>query len=188
MPHAIILVRHALPEVTRGLAPSLWPLTEAAREDCVLLAYHLPGHLAPVVLASPERKADETARVIAMRRGLQAELDRNLREVSRPDDWVGDYRDRAAAYLEGNEQPGWEPRDAVVRRIHAALEPHLAKPGDGDLVVVGHGMSLSLYLASLAGIGAVPFWRALTFPDAWRLDLATRELTHLFLTGAPAEG
>lgn len=56
-------------------------------------------------------------------------------------------------------------------------------------------MAMSLYLASLAprleadgahaGFELVPFWTALTFPDAWCLDLDRNTLTKLFFGGVP---
>ena len=58
-------------------------------------------------------------------------------------------------------------------------------PLDRDLIVVNHGLALSLYLASRTRIDLVPFWQALTFPDAWRLDLESGELSHLFHAGLP---
>ncbi len=182
---ALILVRHAMPQAQPGIAPQAWALSEFAGEDCVLLAHALPEDLAPVVWSSAERKAEQTAAVIAMRRGLRVEVDDGFGEVDRPSEWVEDHRTLAAAYLAGAAHPGWEPRDRVMRRFAAAVERALSAPGGGDVVIVDHGMALSLYLELVARIDIVPFWRALTFPDAWRVDLETGELVRLY-SGAPA--
>ena len=49
-------------------------------------------------------------------------------------------------------------------------------------------MALSLYAANLAdGIDLPAFWRALTFPDAWRVDLETKALERLFFGGLSPE-
>lgn len=187
MARGIVLVRHAMPEVVRGVASQLWELGDGGREDCVLLAHHLPRDLAAAVSSSAEAKARQTAEVVALRRGLTVHVDARFGEVDRPTTWDGDYSERAARYLATGEGEGWEPREAVVRRFTAAIVDALVcSEDDGDLVVVGHGLALSLYLSSCSRIAIVPFWHALTFPDAWRLDTATGALEHVFSGGAPA--
>lgn len=186
MSRALILVRHALPDATPGVAPRLWPLADSAAEDCVLVAHALPERLAPTVWSSTERKAEQTAAIIAMRRGVTNTTDARFGEVDRPDEWVEDHRARAAAYLSGTQHPGWEPRATVMHRFAEAVQAARgAMDPERDLVIVTHGMAMSLYLELVARIDIVPFWRALTFPDAWRIDLETEQLTHLY-SGAQA--
>jgi broad specificity phosphatase PhoE len=186
MARGIILIRHAMPEVVRGVASQLWELGDSGREDCVLLAHHLPRGLASTAWSSAEPKARQTAEVVAIRRGLTVQVDARFGEVDRPTTWDGDYRERAAHYLATGEGEGWEPREAVVRRFTAAIADALVcSGGDGDLVVVDHGLALSLYVASCSPVDSIPFWRALTFPDAWRLDTATGALEQVFSGGAP---
>ncbi len=186
MARGVILIRHALPEVIRGLSSKLWALSESAKEDCVLLAHALPPDLAPMVLSSGQPKVDETAAVIALRRGLRVHVDPRVAEVDQPDAWFdGDYRAVAADYLRGANPHGWEGPEAVATRFAAAVEEALAANETGDLVVVDHGLALSLYLASNVAIDLVPFWQALTFPDAWRLDLEAGTVERLFSAGLP---
>jgi len=188
MTRGLILIRHAMPEVVPGVSSKLWTLGEHTREDCVLLAHALPADLAPVVYSSDQPKTRETAAVIALRRGLSVVTDRRFAEVDQRDRWIDDdYRAVAARYLGGFDEPGWEPRAAVVGRFTRAVDEALAAGPAGDLVVVNHGLALSLYLASVAAIDLVPFWRALTFPDAWRLDLETHALARVFMGGVAAD-
>ena len=189
MTRAIILVRHAMPKVVPGVAPKRWTLSESAAEDCVLLAHALPENLAPSIHTSNEAKAEQTARIVAMRRGLTVTIDPRLAEVDRPQEWVEDHRALAAAYLAGADHAGWEPRAAVVSRFASAVGDAmvLQHDSDGDTVVVNHGMALSLYLANAAGIDVVSFWRALAFPDAWRFDLGTLEIMRLYSGAAARE-
>jgi 2,3-bisphosphoglycerate-dependent phosphoglycerate mutase len=183
----IILVRHAMPEVERGVASTLWRLGDSAKEDCVLLAHALPELLAPVIYTSGQPKTEGTAAVIALRRGLTVVTDPAFAEVDRPDEWDVDYRAVAVGYLSGSGRSGWEIPASVVRRFTVGVERALATAGAGDLVVINHGLALSLYLASRAPIDLVPFWQALTFPDAWRLDLDTSRVERLFFGGVAAE-
>ncbi len=185
MGRGIILVRHAMPDVARGVSSKLWGITEAAGEDCVLLAHALPADLGARICTSSEKKAEQTAAIIAMRRALVTVVDEGFGEVDRPTTWDDDYRVLAAGYLAGADHPGSEPREAVRRRFASAIDRALNGQATGDIVVVNHGLALSLYLASVASIDLVAFWLSLTFPNAWRMDLETGELARLY-SGAPA--
>jgi len=187
MGRGVILIRHAMPQVTRGTSAPLWTLGESAREDCVLLAHALPKDVAPTVYTSPEPKAAETAAVIALRLGLQTTRDARLSEVDRPPVWDEDYRSMVLRYLESGEQPGWEPVASVRARFSAAVDEALAADPKGDVIVSNHGIALSLYAASITAIDLREFWRQLTFPDAWRLDLETKTLERLYEGWLPPE-
>ncbi|OAI38919.1 hypothetical protein AYO38_01890 [bacterium SCGC AG-212-C10] len=179
MSQRVILVRHAMPVTSAEQSSKEWPLSDAARHDCVALARRLPTGLAPMVLTSSERKAVETAEGIALHRSLEVRVDARLGEVERPDAWVEDYRAEAVAYLRDGAQEGWESPTDVVARFSAAVDEALAHAGHQPLVVVNHGLALSLYAASKATVDLLPFWRALTFPDAWQLDLSTGSLSRI---------
>ena len=177
----IVLVRHAMPELERGVASTLWGLAEASREDCVMLAHALPAGISTIVFTSEERKARETADVLALRRGLQVATDAGFGEVDRPTVWDDDYRAVAAKYLATGTGEGWEPRDAVVRRFDSAIERSLAVTVSGTLVVVDHGLALSLWLDSFGAIDLVPFWQALTLPDAWLFEPDSKALERVWM-------
>lgn len=185
---AVVLVRHAMPEVRRGVSSRLWTLGERGREDCVLVAHALTGPLAPVAFSSDEPKARETAAVIALRRGLRTAVDARFGEVDRPQEWVEDHAALARRYLAGEPLPGWEPQDAVVARFTGAIADAVAAAGGGDVVVATHGMAMTLWASSVAGTAdRVRWWEALTFPDAWRVDPGAGTLEHLYLGGAAEE-
>jgi broad specificity phosphatase PhoE len=177
----VILVRHALPEVHQGTSSKLWGLGESAREDCVLLAYALPPGI-PRIISSDERKARETADVLGLRLGVQVEVDPRFQEVDRPQVWDRDYREVAAGYLSGIHEPGWESQGSVVDRFRAGIEQATDTFGE-DIVVVNHGLAMSLWVASAVSIDLVPWWKALTFPDAWRVDVPAGTVEHLWLGG-----
>lgn len=172
-----------MPVPVPGFAPRLWQLDDASREDCVLLAHALPENLAPAVYSSDETKAASTADVIALRRGHQREIDPRFGEVDRGPEWVEDHRAAVTRYLSGTDFGSFEPHPHVVAHVTAAVEAALLAYPRGDLVVATHGQAMTLYLASRTNIDPVPFWNALTLPDAWRLDLDTNALTHVFGAG-----
>jgi broad specificity phosphatase PhoE len=118
---------------------------------------------------------------------LRTAVDQRFGEVDQSAaGWIDDYRAAASEYLATGASPAWEPREAVARRFDAAIAGATANTPTGDLVIATHGLALSLWLASRTAIDIVPFWDRLTFPDAWRLDLESGQLTHVFSAGAPA--
>ena len=182
---AIILVRHAMPKVVPGVASNLWGLGDAGREDCVLLAHALPPGIT-AVWSSDERKARETAEVIGLRLGLPVSTDSGFAEVDRPQIWDRDYREIAAAYLRGIAEPGWESPEAVVRRFQAALE-RASTDASGDVLVVNHGLAMTLWVSSRAAIEAEKWWRDLTFPDAWEFETTSCTVRQLWMGGTSGD-
>lgn len=177
-------MRHAMALADAERPPSQWELGPAARAQSADLA--LRARLGEVVgvVSSPEPKARSTAAAFAARVELPVRTDDRLAEVRRP--WVGDgYRTAAHRYLGGDEPDGWEPRAEVAVRVASAIAERRAEAGSGELVVVSHGLALSLHLEALFRdpFDAYGFWRRLAFPDAWRVDhdqdtlarVATRE-------------
>lgn len=181
-----------MPEVERGVASTLWRLGDSALEDCVLLAHALPATLAPKIFTSDQPKVTQTAGVIALRRGLEVVEDSRLREVEQDHSWIEDYRAAAMDYLRGGpsgESAGWEPRERAAARFGAGVADAMEanRGSSGDVVVVNHGLAMSLWVASIVTIDLVGWWRALTFPDAWRVDLDAGTVDHLWLGGRAGE-
>ena len=173
-----------MPEVRQAVGSTLWGLGDSAREDCVLLAHALPMDTAPVVWTSAERKARETAEVLALRLGRDVRTDPRLSEVDRPPTWDRDYREVAASYLAGEVEPGWEPPNAVVVRFAAGIAAASERADTAeDVIVVNHGLAMSLWMASRLPLDVVSWWKSLTFPDAWRVDLDAQTVEHLWLGG-----
>jgi len=182
MSRAVILVRHAMPEVQPGVASTLWGLSESSREDCVLLAHALPPGIS-AIWSSDERKANETADVLGLRLGLPVHMDARFAEVDRPPVWDRDYREVAAAYLAGTREAGWEKPESVAKRFAAGIESALAAT-NGDILVVNHGLAMTLWLNTAVKLeNPVSWWQSLTFPDAWRLDLEAQALARTWMAG-----
>ena len=177
----VILVRHAMPEVKQGVASKLWELGDAGREDGVLLAHALPPVSA--IWSSDEIKARQTAEVLSLRLGPPVQIDAGFAEADRPNIWDRDYKEVAAGYLRGVEEEGWEPREMVVARFAAAMHRATAA-ANGDIVVVDHGLAMTLWLGSVTELERDPWWRELTLPDAWRFDFESKALEHVWLGGA----
>jgi broad specificity phosphatase PhoE len=170
LPSGVTYVRHAMPVADPGTTPSEWHLDGDGRHEAALLADRL--EVAPrigALVSSTEPKAIETAEAVGARWEAEVLVDGRLREVARP--WVGDgYRHVAHRYLRGDLPAGWEPHEQVAARAAAALAEATSLTS-GPVVLVTHGLLLSVHLADLLGDGfdREGFWSCLSFPDAWSL-------------------
>ncbi|ADD42877.1 histidine phosphatase family protein [Stackebrandtia nassauensis] len=162
----IQLVRHAMPIVDARQPPWCWRLDAAAVAEAEALADRLDA--GGRVVSSTETKAIDTARAITRRLGGDVVVDGDFGEVTRPAAFDPRHRDLAAAYLAGADHPGWEPREVVVARFDAAIARHRDA---STLVVVTHGMALSLWVAHVRGGDVVASWRGLGFPDVVTVDV-----------------
>ncbi|GIF52829.1 broad specificity phosphatase PhoE [Asanoa ferruginea] len=162
----LILLRHAMPAADSAAEPSTWPLSAAGSAAAAALAPLLPPGAG--LVSSNEPKAVQTLRAAAG--GRSVPTDPRLREVDRPPEaWSADFRLARRAYVEGRVPAGWEPPAAVAERMDAAIAAH-RRAGDA-LVVAGHGMAFTVWLASHGLIddpGA--FWAALRLPDLFAVD------------------
>jgi broad specificity phosphatase PhoE len=170
-PPAITYVRHAMPRSDEGVDPTAWHLDDDGRRASAALADRLEvTDGIGALVSSSEPKALETAEAIGIRWGAPTLVDDRLREVGRP--WVGaGYRLVAHKYLRGELPEGWEPHEHVAARAAAAVGQARASI-DGPVVVVSHGLLLSVHLADVLaeGFDRETFWSRLTFPDAWSLE------------------
>jgi broad specificity phosphatase PhoE len=160
----VILVRHAMPAIEPDVPPERWRLGEEGRAAARALADRVPRMTH--VVTSDEPKAYETAEAL---RGWILTIDRRVAEASRPPVADG-YRDLARLYVAGHEHEGWEPHERVVARFRVAIR--LALGYLEPLVVVDHGLALTLWLRSIGAIAdPAEFWSALAFPDAWAIEV-----------------
>jgi broad specificity phosphatase PhoE len=165
-------VRHAMPTVEEGTESTAWHLDEATRVHARAWADRLEvGDGIGALVSSTEPKALETAAAIAERWPAEVHEDDRLREAVRP--WIGTgYRAIAHRYLRGEQPEGWEPHDSVSDRVAAAVADAQRSAGAAPVVVVTHGLALSIHLGDRLGpdFDRESFWSRLAFPDAWALD------------------
>lgn len=143
----LVLVRHVPVVRAAGVHARAWPASEEGLRLAAELARSPALAGAALVATSPEPKARATAEPIAASAGAPLRVDERLAEVDRGDQELlprQEYVALASAYLSG-VAVGWEPAP-VARRRFAAAVAELAEQTDGDLVVVAHGLVLSLYL------------------------------------------
>lgn len=168
----VTYVRHAMAVPDETVHPSEWVLDAKGRASAASLADRLEvGAGIGVLVSSTEPKALGTAAEIGRRWEVEVLTDARLREAVRP--WVGPgYRAVVHRYLRGEAPDGWEPHLEVAARTAAAVREARQLAAGRPLVVVSHGLALSLHLGDQLGPDFEPeqFWSSLAFPDAWALD------------------
>jgi broad specificity phosphatase PhoE len=150
----VIFVRHGRAILQRDLPTHEWRLDPKFHGDIEALKALLPT--VPVV-CSTMRRAIDTAQFFG-----EPTVDSRLDEVSRP--WTDDLDGDLTRYFVGETLDGWEPQAEACARFRAVVDEH------GHAIYVSHGTLLSLYLASLVTLDALPFWANLQNPDAWQVE------------------
>jgi broad specificity phosphatase PhoE len=176
---AIVLVRHAAVEVDREQAPVLWQLSDAGRAGARALARSPVWREVQRIFCSPEWKAHETAQIIAGMNGIAVSVIEGLREVDRParqwfdESYPGGYAGAVAEYFAAPHRAthGWEPPAVAQARIRTCIDTLRAWEPE-PFAIAGHGLTLSLYLASLTGAVPLAFWPSIQFPDLAVVDAA----------------
>jgi broad specificity phosphatase PhoE len=183
----IILIRHAAVEIDQAAPPSSWQLSDEGRAGARLLAQDPIWLPIERIFSSPEPKAFETAHILAGPNGMSVSVVENLHEVVRPpnqwfgEEYPGGYRGAVEAYFAEPSQTthGWETPAAAQRRIRRCIDT-LREWEPGDFAVVGHGLTLSLYIASVTGLDPAVIWPAIQLPDYAILDLVDGRMPRPF--------
>ena len=166
----LILVKHSLPVVERGVPASQWRLGEAGRRRCGALAVALGPYRPADIVCSQEPKAAETARQVAEAWGQAHTARPGLHEHQRERvGWLGDKAFEAAVkrFFEAPTLPvfGEETALAAQERFMTALAVALGQHAGRNLIVVTHGTVIALYAAAVDGVGAFALWRSLGLPS-----------------------
>lgn len=180
------LVRHAHADWTPDEDR---PLSARGRVDATALARALGAPPIDAIYSSPFRRAVETIEPLAWACGVQPVIDDDLRERTLVVPAGASFEDAIAAAW-GSPDVGVggseSNRDAAVRGrrvVDDAVERH---PG-GRVVLSTHGNLLALVVGSFDPAFGLEQWRALTFPDAYRLTFRDAAFVHFarLAGGAP---
>ncbi|MCC7254201.1 histidine phosphatase family protein [Hyphomicrobium sp.] len=132
---------------------------------CEAVARQIAGRTWGGIVASPLKRARETAEILALTGEQSVEVDPDWREIDFGD-WDGRPRRdlaedaRLAAFYknpDANPPPNGESMDAVRARVASALD-RLAAKGDGPVLVVAHGGSIRMALSILLAIPLERLW------------------------------
>lgn len=152
----LLVVRHAEAVVDSDRPPATWRLSPAGMATASSLAARFASPDVSLVASSGERKAIETAAIVAGDR--EVTVDGHLGEVKRP--WtvgVDRFRAQVFSWLGGAEHRGWERHAAVVSRMDTTIR-RLVDGVTGTVVVVSHGTASAAWLGETIGIDPVGHW------------------------------
>ena len=147
----LILVRHAEPAPTECADPllSCCGLAQAER-----LAERLSPIWVEAIYASPERRAQQTGRVLAEALNLDVEAVEALREIEYTASDAGDVSvsNRFIETPRWDALPGFAPSREFRLRALQAIEGIVAKHPGKRVVVVTHGSIINAYLSAVLSI------------------------------------
>lgn len=135
------------------------------------------------VWASTETKSIEGAGIVAARFGLPVHTDIELGENDRsatgflPPDQFEHMADLFFASPDMSIR-GWERAIDAQERVVRAFERVVARPVDGDIVMVGHGATGTLLYCHLANLAIDRRYDQPGAGHCWRYDLGARKVLH----------
>ncbi len=163
----LVLVRHAQ---ATGQEPDA-ALTPSGQEAASRLADRLATEPVDVVVSSPFRRAEQTARTLAATLGRPVWFDARLVERRLTDaprsDWTTlletTFHDPDLRY------PGGESsREATRRALGVVADLH--RQGHRRILLVTHGNLLALVLQHFRADWGFECWRGLSTPDVFRVE------------------
>ena len=170
----IALIKHSKVTLDPAIPPKQWSLSDDGRALCRSLADALKMHKLDLLVSSEERKAIETAELVAGRLHIETHTAPNLDEHRRPfvpngfEDTMDRFFAQPTERVFGEESAN-EARARFAEAINAVLR---AYPGR-TLGVVAHGTVIALYAAPHFHTGAAALWQRLQHPSFVLIDTDT---------------
>lgn len=168
----LLFLRHFQPKIDTSKPASEWSLDEAGTRRMNNMIES--GKFADIekIFSSTEKKAEVTALAIARKHGIPVVFCDEITEVKRGESGhvEGDYEKVVVRYLSesGDFEYPWEKishvRDRALRFIRT-LERET-----GNLLVISHGMFLSVLLSKYFDRDIVSFWKGLAFGQLLEVD------------------
>ena len=170
------LIRHAEPlRISPGRPEVESPLSDRGRRA----AEQLPAQFVTVELdeiySSPYRRARETVEPLARARNLSVIEIQEFRERTLGD---GPFADpiflravRATWDDFGFIHPGGESNESAQKRARLALNELLVRHGGRPIAISTHATLLALIVNSFDPSFGFEFWRQITMPDVYRLEV-----------------
>ncbi|MBI1293984.1 hypothetical protein GC175_03365 [bacterium] len=180
----IYLVTHAHTQQQRNVDAAIWSLSPQGTRQATILAREPFWPEVNRVVLSREPKTRLTVESVLAAHRLPVTVDARFDELKRPAAWIDDYVAAVAATFATPHESvgGWEAADHALARFAEGIdELHRRFPHE-TLALVGHGLTFSLFRASLLGRTHVDLddWRKLSFAAVAKVDLSTGRLLEDF--------
>lgn len=164
----IVFIRHFETRIEEEKPVSEWELTEDGEKAMQKLLDSTVINGSTGVYTSPEHKAHRTAQAIAAKQDIDCRTVEELREVDRSGEGFienqNEYRRMVGELLSNPTVPfEWEDRKDVERRVRTFLDT--VGPNEGRVIVLSHGLFLTVLLARFRGKEPLAFWKDLEFGE-----------------------
>lgn len=188
----LVLVKHSMPDVDPSKSASNWRLGIVGRCRAKILATKLSFLDPELIWSSREPKAVETAGIVARSFDVPVRLADGLEEHHRDEVPCLPKREFESAVETFFNRPDQlvldsETAEQACKRFTASIE-NAIETGQDDLVVVTHGTVISLFVASVARVHSMSFWRRLGLPSYVVLTLPLMEIQNTVCSVTAPEG
>lgn len=172
--NSLYFLRHAESAVNPSLPSKDWPVTPAGLRQARELAGSDVFDKIEGIVHSSELKARETAQVFAEKLNVDLYELTEFDELHRQPDALSnqDYRAHVRATLMHWDKgiPGWESGGEALRRFAEGVKRLNVMFYSRNILVVSHGIILTLYFCELRGFRSIAFERWAQMPFlAWGL-------------------
>lgn len=179
----LLLVRHSSPAISDRMSYRDWPLSDEGRRLALRAAEYVAGFKPRQICSSDERKATDTAKVIARHCSLDVKVEPDLREHDRTGvpwrDAATRQQELQALFENPNEVVfGRESGSQALQRLTTAID-RVTTQMPGPWVLVSHGTVMALFLAKLTGCAALEIWSQLGLPAVAAVDCRNSRLLQL---------
>ena len=167
----LILVRHSEPEIRADKPASTWRLSKRGHTRASQLAQELRAFSPASIWCSKEPKAIETAQILADALNVPVNVTDGLEEHHRSSvaffPTQDDFERAIEQFFRNPDRLvlGDETAQHALQRFTAAINRIIATDTAKTAIVVTHGTVMTLYMASVAGIRPMRFWRNLDTPS-----------------------
>ena len=167
----IIIIRHFKPKIDKNIPVADWTLDEKGINDMNELLKKFNFENITKIHSSPEKKAMITAKLISKEKNIPLTINENVVEVDRSKAGFieGDYKYLAKKYLTNSKfDYAWEKLSSVQNRAKKLIEE--LEHEKEDIVIVSHGMFLSILLHKYFEKNIIDFWLNLEFGEVIKID------------------
>jgi len=177
----LILVKHSILQIIKGLPANQWKLSMEGQVRAAKLAERL-GHYQPeVIVSSNEPKAKETAEIIARKYQSELQVIDNLHEHDRTGEPYISQDKFHVSVQQFFRKPGElvfgkETANQAHVRFSQSVQSVLNSYPSKTVVVVAHGTVISLFVSRLTGISEMSLWNELGLPSFVIVDLGSNTL------------
>lgn len=179
-------VRHAQVVIQPSVPPEQWHLSPEGLTSARRLTVEHPWPGVTRVWHSPQRKTVQTAQTIAQALGIPTESADGLAELTLDAGFLGtaEFERRIGAFLEGADDPAFEPYEQAQARIVGCVRDILAHASGDAAAIVSHGRILTVLFSALCGVrlGRAD-WQSLRLPDLAVVDLDRGRVQSGFFAG-----